>query len=199
MVSFLSRTFNNFDCQLWKIESVHPSVPNGTYTIKKLNDGTYTIKNTEGKALTVENGSDDNGANIILAETNGDISQKFHLQCNKDGSYSLRTAASNGTACADVFEISMENGANICQWEYWGGAGQKFILESTAAETVPQKIIGDVNADGKFSVADIVMMQKFLLGSGELIDWAAGDICKDGKIDAFDMVMMRKLIISEMF
>lgn len=150
MVSFLSRTFNNFDCQLWKIESVHPSVPNGTYTIKKLNDGTYTIKNTEGKTLTVENGSDDNGA-------------------------------------------------NICQWEYWGGSGQKFILESTSAETVPQKIIGDVNADGKFSVADVVMMQKFLLGSGELIDWAAGDLCEDEKIDAFDMVMMRKLIISEMF
>ncbi|MCM1269115.1 MAG: RICIN domain-containing protein [Ruminococcus flavefaciens] len=68
MVSFLSRTFNNFDCQLWKIESVHPSVPNGTYTIKKLNDGTYTIKNTEDKALTVENGSDDNGANICQWE-----------------------------------------------------------------------------------------------------------------------------------
>lgn len=218
-------SYNNYDCHLWKIEPVYPAVPSGTYTIKnlnsglflsendsnavqsnsakwtltKLNDGTYTIQNTEGKALTVENGSGDNGANIILAETNGDISQKFHLQCNKDGSYSLRTAASNGTACADVFEISMESGANICQWEYLGGAGQKFILESTSAETVPQKIIGDVNADGKFSVADVVMMQKFLLGSGELIDWAAGDFCEDEKIDAFDMVMMRKLIISEMF
>ena len=198
-------SYNNYDCQLWKIEPVHPVVPSGTYTIKnlnsglflsendanavqsnsakwtltKLNDGTYTIQNTEGKALTVENGSGDNGANIILTEMNDDISQKFYLQCNKDGSYSLLTVASNGTACADVFEISMENGANICQWEYWGGVGQKFILESTSAETVPQKIIGDVNADGKFSVADVVMMQKFLLGSGELIDWAAGDLCED--------------------
>lgn len=218
-------SYNNYDCQLWKIEPVHPVVPSGTYTIKnlnsglflsendanavqsnsakwtltKLNDGTYTIQNTEGKALTVENGSGDNGANIILTEMNDDISQKFYLQCNKDGSYSLLTVASNGTACADVFEISMENGANICQWEYWGGAGQKFILESTSAETVPRKIIGNVNADGKFSVADVVMMQKFLLGSGELIDWAAGDLCEDEKIDAFDMVMMRKLITSEMF
>lgn len=43
------------------------------------------------------------------------------------------------------------------------------------------------------------MMQKFLFGSGELIDWFAEYICEDEKIDAFDMVMMRKLIISEMF
>jgi len=151
------------DCQLWQIDPVHPMVPDGQYTIRNLNsslfiaddngnavqsdaetwtftrqnDGTYTVQNADGLALTVENGSAEDGANMMLSALTGDKSQKFTLQCNKDGSYSLLTAASGGTACADVYEISMNDGANICQWNYWGGAGQKFVLEPVAEETEP--------------------------------------------------------------
>lgn len=57
------------------------------------------------------------------------------------------------------------------------------------------KIMGDVNADGKFNIADLVMTEQFLLGNSELTDWTAGDLCEDGAIDVFDLVMMRKLII----
>lgn len=61
----------------------------------------------------------------------------------------------------------------------------------------PEKIKGDVNSDGQFSVADLVMMQKYILGNGMLNDWTAGDLCEDGKIDVFDMIQMRKLIIQQ--
>lgn len=54
---------------------------------------------------------------------------------------------------------------------------------------------GDVNADGEFSVADAVMLQKWLLGSGELINWRAGDLCEDGKITIYDFVRMKQLLI----
>jgi len=91
---------------------------------------------------------------------------------------------------------SLDDGANICQWEYWGGDGQKFILEPAAMEKAPEKVIGDVNADGSFNVVDLVMMQKFLLGAGTLTDWEAGDLCQDECIDVYDMVMMRKFIVS---
>lgn len=214
--------YNEYDCQLWKIEAVCPSVPSGAYTIKNLNsgryiadkngsavqsdaqnwnitkqnDGTYTIQTADGKALTVENNSAEDGADIKLAEFRGDSSQKFNIQCSKDGTYSLLTVSSGGTRCADVYEISLDDGANICQWEYWSGDGQKFILEPAAMEKAPEKVIGDVNADGSFNVADLVMMQKFLLGAGELTDYAAGDLCEDEYIDVFDMIMMRKLIVS---
>ncbi|MDD6279623.1 MAG: DUF6055 domain-containing protein [Oscillospiraceae bacterium] len=59
------------------------------------------------------------------------------------------------------------------------------------------RIRGDVNNDKTFNIADLVMMQHFLLGSGSLTDWQAGDLCEDGKIDVFDMVMMRKLILTQ--
>ena len=54
-------------------------------------------------------------------------------------------------------------------------------------------VIGDVNADGKFTVSDLVMLQKWLLGypNATLTDWKAGDLCEDGKINVFDLCMMR--------
>ena len=56
---------------------------------------------------------------------------------------------------------------------------------------------GDVNADGEFNVADIVLLQKWVLAvpDTELADWQAGDLCTDGRLDTFDLVMMRKELL----
>ena len=54
---------------------------------------------------------------------------------------------------------------------------------------------GDANVDGEVNVADAVMLQKWLLGSGSLTNWKNVDLCEDGRIDVFDMVEMRKLIV----
>ena len=60
----------------------------------------------------------------------------------------------------------------------------------------PEDVKGDVNSDGEFTVADLVAVQKFLLGSGGLANWKNGDLCQDNVIDVFDLCLMRKLIIS---
>ncbi len=64
---------------------------------------------------------------------------------------------------------------------------------------LPESLRGDVNADGTFSVADITLMQKYLLGdkSAQLADWKAGDLCADGRIDVFDIVLMRQELLVE--
>lgn len=206
------------DCQTWKITPVCPTVTDGNYTIRNLNsnlflsakddnviqstettwnitsqtDGTYIIQNENGKALTVENSSSDDGANISLTDAAGTDAQKFRLYCNADGSYTLLSAVSDGKSCADVYEISLEDGANICQWNYWGGNGQKFILEPAASK----KIIGDVNADGKFSIADAVLLQKWLLAVPDavLADSEAGDINGDERLNIFDLCLMKQML-----
>jgi lysophospholipase L1-like esterase len=55
--------------------------------------------------------------------------------------------------------------------------------------------LGDVNKDSKFNVADLVAMQKYLLGAGRVEDWQFGDMNNDERLDAFDMVLMRKLAV----
>lgn len=68
-----------------------------------------------------------------------------------------------------------------------------FAKEGTVA------IQGDVNMDGKFDIADVVLVQKWLLAvpDTKLANWKAGDLCEDGQLDVFDMVEMRKLLIQK--
>ena len=60
-------------------------------------------------------------------------------------------------------------------------------------------IIGDVNKDGSFSVADAVMLQKWLLNvpNATLTDWKSADLCADGIIDVFDFCKMRELLVAQ--
>ena len=64
---------------------------------------------------------------------------------------------------------------------------------TTATTTEPiQTVSGDVNADGAVTLADLVMLQRYLLGVGELTDWTAGDLCADGCINGLDLALMRQ-------
>ena len=57
-----------------------------------------------------------------------------------------------------------------------------------------EAVRGDVNGDGEFNVADLVLMQKWLLKvpGAELADWKAGDLCGDEVINTFDLLAMRQ-------
>lgn len=59
-------------------------------------------------------------------------------------------------------------------------------------------IKGDCNDDGTVSIADAVMLQRYLLGNGTLTEWRNADLCEDERIDVFDMVVMRQLLIYRM-
>lgn len=159
------------------------------WTFSKTDDDAYTIRTPDGRALTVENNADSDGTNISLQPYVGDASQQFILSLCDDGSYALLTVSSSNVRCLDVYNISLDDGANICQWEYWGGSGQKFYIEPVT------KIMGDANADGKFSEADAAMLQHFLLKSGSISDWTAADLTDDNKLDAADLAMMKRLLI----
>lgn len=60
--------------------------------------------------------------------------------------------------------------------------------------TVGSDVKGDVNADGVFNVADVVMMQRWLLGKGRLVNWEAGDLCQDNIINVFDLCIMKRMM-----
>lgn len=58
-------------------------------------------------------------------------------------------------------------------------------------------IAGDVNQDQIFSIADVVMMQKYLLNENTLINWKAGDLYMNGYIDIFDLCIMKQKLINQ--
>ena len=57
-------------------------------------------------------------------------------------------------------------------------------------------IKGDVNADGSFNIADVVLFQNWMLArpDASLADWKAGDLREDNRLDIFDLVLMKRLL-----
>ncbi len=62
---------------------------------------------------------------------------------------------------------------------------------------VSDTLQGDVNADGKFDIADVVLLQKWLLAvpNTKLADWKAADLCGDNRLDVFDLCLMKRKLI----
>ena len=71
-----------------------------------------------------------------------------------------------------------------------------YIVFALPLETA---IRGDVNADGKFDVADVVLLQKWLLAVPDthLADWKAADMCEDDRLDVFDLCLMKRELINQ--
>ena len=62
--------------------------------------------------------------------------------------------------------------------------------------TWQNSVVGDCNNDGKFTIADIVMLQKWLLNDGaKLTNWKAADLYEDGILNTFDLVLMKQLAL----
>ena len=191
-------TIRNVNSGLWLGAENNSALQTDTadkWNITALGDGFYSVQSESGDALTVQNASSADGADIVLSAYTNDDSQKFTFYANDDGSYSILSAISGNKSGLDVYGISLDAGANICQWNYWGGDGQKFILEPAAS--IAEKIRGDINADGKFDISDAVLLQKWLLAAPDthLADWEAGDLCEDGRLDAFDFCLMKRMLI----
>lgn len=55
---------------------------------------------------------------------------------------------------------------------------------------------GDVNQDGKCSVADIIKLQKYLLGREKLADWQSADLTEDQMINIYDLIALKRLLLS---
>ncbi|MBQ8921709.1 MAG: RICIN domain-containing protein [Oscillospiraceae bacterium] len=195
------------ECQLWKITPTYAMVPAHSYTIRNLNSGLfvgtsnnnlvqgndavswnitredtgyYSIQDGNRMAVTVSGAED--GADLTLSKYTGGKEQQFTIWGNADGSYTILSVLSGETAGFDVYEISTEPGAKICQWNYWGGDGQKFILapaEAPAKEIEPGNLLlGDADCNGEVNVLDAVMIARV---SSE--DTATG-ITDQGKINA---------------
>lgn len=59
--------------------------------------------------------------------------------------------------------------------------------------------MGDVNTDGKVSIADMVVLKRYILGNDTMNNdnYIFSDLDFDGIIDSFDLVCMRKILLSQ--
>lgn len=82
---------------------------------------------------------------------------------------------------------------NCIIYGYTGTKAERYA-EEWGLEFVPLEYTeGDANFDGKFTIADAVALQNYLIGRQEtgLVYWKAADLCDDNRLDLFDMCLMR--------
>ncbi len=149
----------------------------------------YYIKPVDSDlCLYVDNGSRDNGANILVAEKNGYSDQFFKFMDNGDGTVTILTRASRDASAVEVGSAAENSGANIQQWEVNGHACQKWEMSeaddivvlvppvtTTVTTTAPpvttyvttqpvgaNVLFGDVNCDGGVDLSDAVLIMQAL-------------------------------------
>jgi endoglucanase len=78
---------------------------------------------------------------------------------------------------------------------YWNSP-LTYLLALAEVEAETTDIVkGDADANGKFEVTDIVMVQRYLLNTGELTNWKNVDLHEDGRIDGFDLAIMKRMML----
>jgi len=102
-------------------------------------------------------------------------------------------------AGGDSCTICNDNGTYynvICG--YSNSSAQIYAENHNFKFEVIDKTSGDVNMDGSFNIADVVMMQKWLLAVPDVkfANWQAADLCEDGRLDVFDLCLMKRLLLN---
>ena len=143
---------------------------------------------TTGEWLTVSTVlSGDIGKLVVNGQTaaSGEITLDPVDIVSPDSVYTIGGTGTSGmNGSMDYFRVNFKE---VAEPEYY----------YTATEDIKITIRGDVNADGEFSAADLVLMQEWLLAKpgARLADWKAGDLCEDGKLDMFDLLLMRQELV----
>lgn len=70
-------------------------------------------------------------------------------------------------------------------------------VSADAVDNSSDNVMGDVNADGKFTIADVTLFHSWIMGKDvTLNNGQAVDFCNDGVLDSFDLCMMKSELLT---
>lgn len=182
---------------------VHERETNWSGTQKALNTDVFKPGGTYAFGVVVGyiEGTDTEDFYLTLQYTdsnNGTVYQNIDTKTAVKGSYVLLSNS--------AFTIPEDARNPIIAIETATQAMNFYIDEAIGAPagtkiSGPEEISlrGDVNADGTFNVADVVMLQKWLIctPNSTLTDWQAADMCDDDRIDVFDLCIMKRELLKK--
>lgn len=98
---------------------------------QEFQDETYiiTIKSNESIVIDIDGASKENQANVHIWEYKGEIQQKFILEYDNEGFYTIRNVYSGKVL--DVEWGGMTSGTNVWQYEDNNSASQKWTIKKT--------------------------------------------------------------------
>ncbi len=128
---------------------------------------------------------------------------KFSGYSNKHGIHgdffncNILEYAEKGIIDIDTSEFDNTKAGTYTIYVNYGTATASFEVTVEDTPALPK---GDTNGDGNFTIADMVIMQKHIMGkkTAVLSDWKAADLYEDGKINVYDLILMRENIVKKM-
>ena len=86
----------------------------------------------------------------------------------------------------DLYFVYSDQGVSMQAWRF------------TESSEPSERRMGDVNADGKFDIADVVLLQKWLLAvpDTKLADWKAGDLDDNGRLNSIDLTLIKRKLLN---
>lgn len=123
----------------------------------------------------------------------------YRIQANHDNymPYMNGTVKPDSTQHFETEFTADTDDANCALVLEFKGSGTVKVEHLSLVALEEEKITGDVNADGKFDIADVVLLQKWLLAIPDvkLADWEAADLYKDNRLDVFDLCLMKRELL----
>jgi hypothetical protein len=216
--TYIKSRFTWLDEQFSSVENLSDSL--GYEASDKLEISSVSSEN--GKVKVTATVSDSTAASVVFqingknTETatveNGKATATFPVSYLESDSSSLNTVEirmkdSNGTY------IAASSGSSLGNNQWGGGWNQWQQQETTSTQIaslvysnfttftadelgVSTKVQGDVDADGDFDLADVVMLEKWLIKSGNIEDPDAGDFTSDSKLNVSDLSIMKSKVLS---
>ena len=178
----------------WCIETNHrtyanvPSAPKATTAVTTTTGTTSTTTTTTTTATTVTVPLSISESNIVLV-----YGEQYAIQANQDNL--TYTSDNSDVAIVSTKGIITAMGEGNAVISVMNSRSEVVQLKVTV---IPTTVKGDCNGDGVFSVADVILLQKWLLAvpNTELADWKAADFCADGRLNVVDLCLMKKALLS---
>ncbi len=162
---------------LWRAESAG----NGYYHI-------YSCAGDGSKLLDVTAARSANGTNIGIWQDSQSNAQMFKFVKQSNGSYVITTRCSNDKSAVEIINASLDNKANVQEWERNGHACQTWYLDPVTEAKTDTVIKGDVNHDGVVNIYDQLLLKKQVQNQKFTHqDRKISDINGDVNIDALDV------------
>ena len=101
----------------------------------------------------------------------------------------------NNTLKLEIYKKNVKLGEKVILGT--NGGSNESVNYVVFANKSTVEVKGDVNMDVKFDIADVVLLQKWLLAvpDTKLANWKAADLCEDGRLDVFDLCLMKRMLI----
>ena len=153
------------------------------------------------KGINFGRGAD--AVNFRVASNGGDNTIEVRLG-SPDGKLigSMNVSSTGGWQkwATQQCSIDTTTGVHDVYFVFKGGEGYLYNLNwwnlNYLYENDP--VLGDCNLDGKVTVADVIMLQKWLLcQSHELTCWQNADLYKDNKINIFDLCLLKRMLLNQ--